>query len=65
MSLYSLKDPAFERLEDDAEVSQKSLAIPNNKLYQYWKEEATIEEGLRFRHKPYIYLYSPEEGELT
>ncbi len=24
---------------------------------------ATIEEGLHFRHKPYIYLYSPEEGE--
>jgi hypothetical protein len=26
---------------------------------------ATIEEGLRFRHKPYMYLYSSEEGELT
>jgi hypothetical protein len=26
---------------------------------------STIEEGLRFRHKPYIYLYSPEEEKLT
>jgi hypothetical protein len=31
-----------------------------------YREEGLIyvKEGLRFRHKPYIYLYSPEEGEL-
>ncbi len=59
-------DLVFPERDHELKLIQKFLWTPRLILIETSIDfGATIEEGLHFRHKPYIYLYSPEERELT